>query len=341
MNTLLSDQPTDLEIEDDQRGTVGARAARLMESGSAPIVVALLAVCIALSFSTSSFLTAGNLTNIVTQSSVVGIAAVGATFVIITSGIDLSVGANVALSGMAAALLASNGLNGFAAIAVALAVAAGIGALNGLAIAWIKLSAFIVTLALLGMTRGLTLQLSQGESVYDLPDSFTYLGSQALFGLQVPAILTVLVFVIGHIVLTRTVFGHQVFAVGGNPEAARLSGIRVGRVLFIVYVIAGLTAGLAAVVLVGRLGAATPTAATGLELQVIAGVVIGGTSLFGGKGSMLGTFVGVLLIGVINNGLTLLNVSPYWVQFVQGSLILVAVLIDALNTRRLRNRTSH
>lgn len=300
-----------------------------------PIVAALVVACVVMFILTPNFLTASNLTNIITQSAIVGIAAVGATFIIITGGIDLSVGSNVALSGMVAATLVDSGLNGLTGILVAILVATAVGAFNGASVTALRLAPFIVTLAVLGMGRGLTLQISGGESVYGLPKSFTWLGGGTVVGIPVPVIMTVIAFAIGYFVLSRTTFGHQVYAVGGNREAARLAGIRDRRVLFAVYVIAGLCAGIAAITLVGRLGSATPTAATGLELQVIAAVVIGGTSLFGGKGSLAGTFVGVLLIGVINNGLTLLNVSPFWVQFMQGLLIFLAVLLDSFNSRRL------
>jgi ribose/xylose/arabinose/galactoside ABC-type transport system permease subunit len=308
---------------------------RLAKSPLLPIVAALFVACVAMFILTPQFLTTSNLVNIVTQSSIVGIAAVGATFIIITGGIDLSVGSNVALSGMVAATLVSSGLDGLTGVLVAILVATAVGAFNGASVTLLRLAPFIVTLAVLGMGRGLTLQISGGESVYDLPRAFTWLGGGTVVGIPVPVIMTVVVFAIGYLVLSRTTFGHQVYAVGGNREAARLAGIRDRRVLFAVYAIAGLCAGIAAITLVGRLGSATPTAATGLELQVIAAVVIGGTSLFGGKGSLAGTFVGVLLIGVINNGLTLLNVSPFWVQFMQGLLIFLAVLLDSYNSRRL------
>ena len=300
-----------------------------------PIVAALILACVVMFILTPQFLTTSNLVNILTQSSIVGIAAVGATFIIITGGIDLSVGSNVALSGMVAATLVSSGVDGLTGILIAIAVAVAVGAFNGASVTLLRLAPFIVTLAVLGMARGLTLQISGGESVYDLPRAFTWLGGGNVAGMPVPVIMTILAFGIGYFVLSRTTFGHQVYAVGGNREAARLAGIRDRRVLFSVYLIAGLCAGLAAITLVGRLGSATPTAATGLELQVIAAVVIGGTSLFGGKGSLAGTFIGVLLIGVINNGLTLLNVSPFWVQFMQGLLIFLAVLLDSYNSRRL------
>jgi ribose transport system permease protein len=154
----------------------------------------------------------------------------------------------------------------------------------------------------------------------------------------VSALLTLALFVVGHLVLSRTTFGHKLYATGGNAEAARLSGINVSRVIFAAYVIAGLCAGIVAILLVGRLDSATPNAAAGTELQVIAEVVIGGTSLFGGKGSMVGTLIGVLLIGVITNGLTLLNVSSFWVQFVQGALIFLAVLLDSFTSRRVTRK---
>lgn len=315
-------------------------AKRWMRSASnsnlAPIVVALVLVSIVLSVMTPNFLTASNLTNIVTQSAVVGIAAIGATFVIITSGIDLSVGSNIALSGLVGAIVAQTTGSGLLGIAVVVLVAVVVGAFNGASVAWLGLAPFIVTLAVMGMARGLTLQISQGQSVYGLPDSLNWLGASAIFDIKTSALVTLLLFVVAHFVLSQTTFGHQIYAVGGNAEAARLSGINVKRVIFAAYVIAGLTAGVAAIILLGRLDSATPNAAIGTELQVIAAVVIGGTSLFGGKGSMIGTLIGVLLIGVINNGLTLLNVSAFWVQFVQGALIFLAVLLDSFNSRRKR-----
>ncbi|MGO1538524.1 MAG: ABC transporter permease [Leucobacter sp.] len=311
---------------------------RVKLSSTTPIFVALILVCIVMSVLNDRFFTAANTLNILNQSAIVGIAAVGATLVIITAGIDLSVGSNIALSGMVAATFVAGGGDGVLGVILALFVSTLIGAFNGASVAWLNLAPFIVTLATLGMGRGLTLQLSQGQSVYDLPETFNWVGSASVFGLPFASILTVLMFVVGHLILNNSVFGHKVYATGGNREAARLSGIKDRQSLFLVYAFAGLCAGISAVVLVGRLGSATPTAGEGLELQVIAAVVIGGTSLFGGKGSMFGTFIGVLLIGVINNGLTLLNVSPFWVQFVQAAMIFLAVLLDSLNTRRLSRR---
>lgn len=334
--TTSATTPT-TESKNDRTKSVLRQAA---QNPRTPIVVALVLVCIAMSILSDSFLTDRNVLNILSQSAVVGIAAVGATFVIITGGIDLSVGSSVALSGMVAATMVLAGVPALLGVLVCIAMAVAIGTFNGLSIAWLGLVPFIVTLAALGMGRGLTLQLSEGQSVYGLPSGLTWLGGGTIAGVPVPLFLMLLVFIAGHLVLTRTTLGHKIFAVGGNRQAARLSGIRDKRILFSVYAIAGLCAGIAALILVGRIGAATPTAGVGLELQVIAAVVIGGTSLFGGKGSMIGTLIGVLLIGVINNGLTLLDVSPFWVQFIQGALIFVAVLLDAFNQRRLKVRSA-
>jgi len=310
-------------------------------TGIGPILLALILLCVVLSLTTDTFLSTSNLTNIIVQTSVVGIAAVGGTFVIITSGIDLSVGSNVALSGMVAGYFMTHNLpgGGVTGVLVALVVGMLVGAFNGLSTTALRLTPFIATLAALAMVRGLTQEVSKGQTIFGFPRSYTLLGNGAILGLQAPVIVTVLVFLIGHLLLTRTLFGHQVYALGGNREAARLAGIPVKRIEFSVYVLAGLCAGLAAVVLTGRLDAALASGATGLELQVIAAVVIGGTSLFGGRGSLAGTFIGVLLIGVINNGLTLLNVNPFLQQFVQGAVIFIAVLLDALNTRRLGRAT--
>jgi len=306
-------------------------------TGIGPLLGALIVLCAVLSFATDKFLSTSNLLNVLVQMSVVGIAAVGGTFVIITSGIDLSVGSNVALSGMVAAYtMKTFGVDGIVGLLVALGIGALVGAINGASITALRLTPFIATLAVLAMGRGLTQQVSQGQTIFGFPPAFTFLGNGRIAGVQAPVVLTIIVFAIGWFVLTRTTFGQQVYAVGGNCEAARLAGIPVKRVIFSVYVLAGLCAGLAAIVLAGRLNSTLSSSATGLELQVIAAVVIGGTSLFGGRGSLVGTFIGALLIGVINNGLTLLNVNPFWTQFIQGVVIFVAVLLDALNQRRLQ-----
>jgi ribose transport system permease protein len=317
------------------------RATHRLTGGLGPLIIALVVIGAVLSIVSPNFLTANNLTNIIIQTSVVGIAAVGGTFVIITGGIDLSVGSIVALSGMLSATVMAGGSAssvGLGLLGFLIAILSGllVGAVNGASVTWLRLVPFIVTLATLAMGRGLTLAVSDGKTKFGFPDIFTYLGSGDLFGLRVPVIAMLVVFALGHVLLRHTTFGHQVFAVGGNREAARLAGIPVNRVTFLVYAIAGLTAGIAGILLAGRLNSALPSAANGLELQVIAGIVIGGTSLAGGRGSVIGTLIGVLLIGVINNGLTLLGVNPFYTQFIQGVVIFAAVLLDALSQRRRR-----
>ncbi|WP_118180499.1 ABC transporter permease [Paraburkholderia phosphatilytica] len=324
---------------DTEQQSWSSRLMRQLRNGLGPLCAALVIICVALSFASPEFLTTSTLTNIMVQVSVVGIAAVGGTFVIITSGIDLSVGSLVALTGMVAATLMAGSTQGnvglgIAGLAVAIAVGAGVGALNGIAIAWLRLVPFIVTLAMMAMARGLTLAISDGRTKFDFPNAFTVFGAKSIAGLPMPMLVMLIVFLIGHVLLRKTTFGHQVFAVGGNREAARLAGIPVQRVMFLTYVLAGATAAIAGIVLAGRLNSALPSAANGLELQVIAGIVIGGTSLAGGRGSIIGTFIGVVLIGVINVGLSLLGVNPFWTQFIQGGVIFAAVMLDVLSQRR-------
>ncbi|MCB8878362.1 ABC transporter permease [Acidisoma silvae] len=321
---------------DRERPSAGQLLGGLFGSTTSAIAVILVVICILLSLLSDSFLTANNIYAILSQSSVVGITAVGGTFVVITGGIDLSVGAAIGLAGMIGALFMQAGFGAVGGTILTMLVAMAVGAINGISVAGIKLAPFIVTLATMGMAQGLTLEANGGQSVYSLPAVFTYFGSgTVLGGIPISVIVTVIVFAAGGLLLTKTAFGKSVFAVGGNREAARLAGIRVNLVTFLVYVIAGICVGIASVIIVGRVGAATPTGGVGVELRVIAAIVIGGTSLFGGKGSLWGTLVGVLLIGVINNGLTLLNVDPFLVQFMQSALIFVAVLFDAVNTRRI------
>jgi ribose transport system permease protein len=297
----ISRQETDTTRESSL--TAGALIGRLFNNTTSAITVVLLAICVVLSQLSPGFLTARNVYAVLAQSAVVGVAAVGGTFIIITGGIDLSVGAAIGLAGMLGALLVQHGYGAASGIVLTLLVGMGVGAVNGLSVAGLKLTPFIVTLATMGMAQGLTLQATAGQSVYNLPAALTIFGGGRIFGgLPISVIVTIIVFVLGEILLKRTAFGKSVYAVGGNREAARLAGIDVNAVTFVVYLLAGVCAGIAAILTVGRVGAATPTGGAGVELRVIAAIVIGGASLFGGKGSLWGTLVGVLLIGVINNG---------------------------------------
>jgi ribose transport system permease protein len=298
------------------------------------IVVAFVLISLYLALTTPTFLTTANMVSILLATSLIGIVAVGETFVIVTSGIDLSVGSVVAFSGVMAGLALGAHWSAAAATAVGIGVGVLCGAFNALAITTLGMAPFIVTLAVLAMARGLAFIVTSGNTLFGFPEEFDYIGGGNWGVMPVAALITLGAFLIAWILLSGTTFGARVYAVGGNREAARLAGIPVNWTLAAVYVISGALAGLGGVVLAGRLDSAQPIAAQGLELNAIAAVVIGGASLFGGKGSMLGTLIGVLIIGLINNGLTLKNVQPFWVQFIQGAVIFGAVFIDSVNQKR-------
>lgn len=300
----------------------------ILNMGIFSTLIGLLLLCIFFTITTDKFLSASNITNIILQSSIVGIVAIGGTMIIIDTGIDLSSGSVIALLGLIAANMAKSNMPVFFVVLITIALGMSIGLFNGLSITKLHLPPFIVTLATMSMSRGLALVYSNATTIYDLPDNFNFFGRGKIIGIPFPVILTIILYLVGHFVLSRTVFGHQVYAIGGNKEAAYLAGIKVEKTETIIYVIEGALVAISAIILTGRLGAALPTAAQGLELNAIAAIVIGGTSFSGGRGTMLGTFIGVLIIGVLNNGLNLLNISPFWTQFVQGSVIFIAVLID-------------
>lgn len=297
-----------------------------------PIAFALLvAVLTAVS---PSFLTAENLLNVARQVSINAIIAAGMTFVILTAGIDLSVGSVLALSGAVLAGVLKGGAALGLALAAALVVGTAFGVVNGVAIAYGRVAPFIATLAMLTIARGATLVYTDGRPISDLGTAFDWLGGGDVAGIPVPVVIMTLVFAASFIVLTQMVVGRYVYAIGGNVEAARLSGIDVRRLLILVYGISGLLSAVAAIILTARLDSAQPTAGLGYELDAIAAVVLGGTTLMGGEGSIAGTLLGAFLIGVLNNGLNLLNVSSFYQQVVKGLVILFAVLLD----QRLRAR---
>ncbi|WP_428391153.1 ABC transporter permease [Lichenicoccus sp.] len=301
------------------------------------IVVGFVVIALYLALTTPNFLTSANLLSIALASALIGIVAVGETFVIVTGGIDLSVGSVVAFTGVMAGLALKAHVPVPLAVLTGIAIGALSGGFIGFAVTTLNMSPFIVSLAVLAMARGLAFIVTGGNTIFGFPDSFDNIGGGNLGPFPIAALISVAIFIVGGLVLARTVFGAEIYAVGGNREAARLAGIPVGRTLALVYIISGALAGVGGVVLAGRLDSAQPIAATGLELNAIAAVVIGGASLFGGKGSVLGTLLGVLIIGLINNGLTLKNVQPFWVQFIQGAVIFGAVLIDSLNQKRRGN----
>lgn len=294
-------------------------------------LIALVGLMIVITIINPSFLTTNNLLNLLLQVTANGFIAFGMTFVILTGGIDLSVGSSLALSSALAAGLIGGGLPVPVAIVLAICLGGLFGMLNGLLIAYGKLAPFIVTLATMTIFRGATLVYTNGNPVTKgLSDSFLFqfLGQGYIVGIPFPVILMFLVFVILAILLHKTAFGKAVYALGGNEKAAYISGIKLNKVKIIIYTISGMMASLSGLIITSRLSSAQPTAGASYEMDAIAAVVLGGTSLSGGKGRIWGALIGALIIGVLNNGLNIIGVSAFWQQVVKGIVILIAVLLD-------------
>ena len=283
---------------------------------------------------TPHFLTIPNLLNVAQQTSINAIIAVGLTFVIITAGIDLSVGSIMAFSGVVLASVLGSGLPIPLAISVGLLIGLTCGSVNGLLIAYGKLPPFIATLGMMSVARGAALMYTNGRPISGFSTEFRILANGEIFSIPISIIIMVLVYLIAHFILTKTRLGRYVYAIGGNEEAARLSGINVTFYKVIVYGICGLLSGLAAVILTARLNSAQPIAGIMYELDAIAATVIGGTSLVGGEGRVMGTLIGALIMGVLRNGLNLLGVSSFLQQTIIGSVIIIAVLVDMTLKRR-------
>ncbi len=296
------------------------------------IVLAILIETVVFAALAPQFLSLDNFVNIALSIAVIGILAVGMTFVILTGGIDLSIGSVAALAGVAAAIIALKFgvLVGFAA---ALGVGIVCGILIGVFVAYASVPPFVVTLAVLTIARGLAFILSEGRSIGNLPDDFTRLGKEFILGVPVSVWLMLATFAAGWFLLKHTTFGRYVYAVGANREATFLAGVNVKAVTFRVYLLNGLLVGLAAIVLASRLGAGVPNAGLQYELDVIAAVVVGGTSLSGGRGSVVQTLLGAIFIGILNNGLNLRGTDPYLQKIWLGVVILLAVLFDRTNKR--------
>lgn len=310
---------------------------KIKKQRSITSVAAFGVLFVVLAFTANNFLSSGNWSNIVRQTAVVGCTAVGMTFVIITAGIDLSVGAIQAFCCvLCAQTLVSFGERAntvgaiIAAIIVAVLCSVVLGAINGVLVSNLRLPAFIVTFGMMGAARGAALLYTNGGSISirEAP-AFRIIAEGKLAGFPVPGIIMIVLFVVGWIVLNKSKFGYYVFAVGGNEEASRLSGINTKLVLLMVYVISGICTGIASVILVARLGTGQPISGDGLEMDAIAATVIGGTSLAGGRGSLFGTFVGAFFIILIKNGLNLLNINAYWQEIAVGVAVVIAVAIDA------------
>ena len=299
------------------------------------VFLIFIGLCVFLSLFSDRFLSLSNLLNVALQTSIVAITAVGMTFTMLTAGIDLSVGSLVALSSaLSAGFIIKQGLPIYPAMALALAAGAGLGAISGLLIVKGRLPPFVATLAMMAVGRGLTLAYTQGWTIPIMLDEFTFWGTGKIGPVPVPVVVLAVVFAVAYVVLSRTKFGLHVYAIGGHQETARLAGINTGLVTIAVYVISGFTAALAGIITAARLWSAQPNVAAGLELDAITASVLGGTSLFGGVGGVGGTIVGAFIMGVLNNGLNLLEVSSYYQKVVKGIVFILAVMLDLFTKQR-------
>lgn len=297
------------------------------------VLSGLILLSLIFGFMSDKFFSVDNLLTVALQSAIIAIIAIGQTYVIITTGIDLSIGSNIALAGIVAAILMTSG------VAVPIAVIGGllsgclVGLINGLIVVYGNIPPFIVTLGTMSIVRGVSLVITKGIPVTDLPEAFTIIGTGSIASIPIPAaIMFVLVAIFGF-VLAKTKLGRYTYAIGSNFEAARLSGINTKRTLISIYIISGFLAACAGLILAARVVSAQPTAGTGYELDAVAASVIGGASLLGGEGMILGTFIGALVIGVLRNGLNLINVSAFWQQIVIGAVIIAAVYIDRVKRK--------
>ena len=307
-------------------------------------LIALFLLCLVLGFLSEKFFTTANGVNVLRQVAVNICIATGMTLIVLTGGIDLSVGSVLALCGAIAAGLLKNGIGipsvdisiGFTVLGVVLVslfVGGLLGLINGFVITSFKVPSFVATLSMLTIARGLTMLYTGGHPISNLGPDFAVLGSGTFIGIPVPVWMAVIVVLLAVFLTRQTRLGRYIYAIGGNETAAKFSGIRINRIKLIVYSIGAALAALGGIIVTSRLDSAQPNAGLSYELDAIAAVVIGGTSLNGGRGSIWGTVTGAIIIGVLNNGLVLLNVSPFWQQVVKGLVILLAVIIDRMNTK--------
>jgi putative xylitol transport system permease protein len=295
------------------------------------LMVGFILIIIVLSLTAPRFFHIKNLINIVRQVSINGILAIGQTFVILLAGIDLSVGSGVGLAGVIAADM--HKYSPVLVFVVPLLVGSFAGFVNGAVITRFNVPPFVITLGMMTVLRGFTFLFTNGQSIYNLPNWFKQLGQGDIWGFPVPVLVFIVMIFVGYVILNHTRFGRYVYAIGGNEEGARLSGVRTKSIILWSYVFCGFCTALAGVVLSARLNAGEPVAGVGYELDSIAAVVIGGTSLAGGRGTIIGTVIGALVIGVINNGLNLLNVHSYWQMVAKGAIIVLAVIVDQYKRR--------
>ena len=304
------------------------------------IVGVLLAIVVFFTIASDRFLTAGNLINVTRQVAMLGISAVGMTCVILTSGIDLSVGAVMAITNVVGSMLMVNaGMPIVPAVALTLALAALIGLINGLLVAYLGVPALITTLAMMTILRGLAYVLCGGLPIWGLPESFKGLGQGYVGPIPIPVIIMLLIFVLGWFFLNRTRTGRYIYGLGGNKEAVRLSGVNTAKIETLVFLISGLLTGLAGIIMLSRINTGQPKIGTGYEMDVITAVVLGGVSIMGGEGSLFGVLIGVLITGVLSNGMILIDVSEYSQQITKGLVLLIAVILIQLQRRASRTNS--
>ena len=294
----------------------------------------LVAVSLVMILTTDNFFSSDNFLNIARQVSINAIIAIGMTCAILSGGIDLSVGAVMALSGtlMAGSMIA--GVPPYAAIIIGLGVGLAFGLFNGFFVAYAGMPPIIVTLATMGIARGLGLIYTGGYPIDGLPEAFAFFGRGSVLGIQTPVVIMLIAFVLAYLLLNKTPIGRYIYAIGGNEEATRLSGVRVARYKLLIYAISGFTCALSGLVLSSRLMSGQPNSGVGFEMDAIAAVVMGGTSIAGGRGSIIGTFIGALMLGVLNNGLNMMGVSPYVQNIIKGLIILFAIYISRERKKR-------
>lgn len=299
------------------------------------ILFVLIAICIFFSIAARPvFLTLGNFKNILRQVSMLGVCAVGMSCVILTGGIDISVGSVVGLSGMLCAkLMVHFSIHPVLAVVMALIVCALIGMFNGFCINRLQIPPIITTLAMMGLLRGVVYLLCGGLTISGFTEHFKFIGQGYISEVPFPVIITIVVFIFGHFFLNRSKYGRYTYGLGGNEEATRLSGVNVQKQKYLLYMISSLCAGIAGIMMLSRLNSGQPTTGDGLEMQVVTAVVLGGISINGGEGKLMGVIFGVLIIGVLQNGLILLSVSSYWQMVVQGAVLLFAVAFDGATKR--------
>jgi ribose transport system permease protein len=298
------------------------------------ILAGLIVLVILFSLSSPYFLKINNLVNIILQISIIAICAFGMTFALIIGGIDLSVGSTIALAGTVAALLLQKNIPFLAVILIVVLFGVILGAFNGVLISKANIPAFIVTVATMGIFRGIAYITTNGVPVAIQNESFLALGNGTFLGIQIPILILLILFIVSHILLSKTKFGRRAYISGGNEEAAIYAGIQVARLKIWVYIITSTMAAISGLILASRLYSAQPNAASGYELDAIAAAVLGGTSLSGGSGKIVGTLIGAIIIGIINNGMNLMNVPYFYQLIVKGLVILVAVYVDVKNRNR-------